>query len=98
MKKFWIDCLLATLFVFVSLYGLKQLTSLRIFNAFDVIGQAVSDMELADIACSSIRTDPPADTNVVVVNIGYLSRGEIGDQIRNIAREVTDVHNNHIRV
>jgi CHASE2 domain-containing sensor protein len=86
MKKFWIDCLLATLFVFVSLYGLKQLTSLRIFNAFDVIGQAVSDMELADIAFSSIRTDPPADTNVVVVNIGYLSRGEIGDQIRNIAR------------
>lgn len=86
MKKFWIDCLLATLFVFLSLYGLKQLTSLAAFNAFDVIGQAVSDMELADIAFSNIRPDPPADTNVVVVNIGYLSRGEIGDQIRNISR------------
>ena len=41
MKKFWIDCLFATLFVFVTLYGLKKLTELKLFNAFDPILAAV---------------------------------------------------------
>lgn len=86
MKKFWLDCLFATLFVFVALYGLKQLTNLKVFNAFDVLGQAVADMELADIAFSTIREDPAVDTSIVIVNIGYLSRGQIGDQIRNLSR------------
>jgi CHASE2 domain-containing sensor protein len=84
MKKFWIDCVFATMFVFVTLYGLKQLTTLKVFNAFDVIGQAIGDMELADIAFSQLREDPPIDTNVVIVNIGYLSRGQIGQQINNL--------------
>jgi hypothetical protein len=86
MKKFWLDSIFATLFVFVALYGLKQLTTLNILNAFDVVGKAVADMELADIAFSNLRDDPAIDTNVVIVNTGYLTRGQIGDQIRNLAR------------
>jgi CHASE2 domain-containing sensor protein len=85
MKKFLIDCTLATLFVFVTLYGLKQLTQLRLFNAFDPIGQAIGDMELADIAFSSLREDPPIDENIVIVNIGNLSRAGIAQQIMNIS-------------
>jgi CHASE2 domain-containing sensor protein len=85
MKKFWLDCLFATLFVFASLYGLKQLTQLRAFNAFDPIGQAFGDMELADIAFSTLREDPVIDENVVIVNIGNLSRAGIAKQIMNIA-------------
>jgi CHASE2 domain-containing sensor protein len=85
MKKFWIDCLFATLFVFVTLYGLKKMTELKLFNAFDPIGQALGDMELADIAFSNIREDPPADTNIVIVNIGNLSRAGIARQIMNIS-------------
>src|SRR5690348_10606007 len=84
MKKFWIDCLFATLFVFVCLYGLKQLTNLKILSAFDVIGQAVADMEVADITFSQLREDPPVDTNIVIVNIGNLSRGQVGLQINNM--------------
>src|SRR5688572_1385403 len=85
MKKFWLDCFFATLFVFVSLYGLKQLTTLRVFNAFDPIGQAFGDMELADVAFSNLRDDPTIDTNVVIVNIGNLSRAGIAQQIMNIS-------------
>lgn len=86
MKKFWLDCLFATLFVFLSLYGLKKLTNLNVFNAFDVLGQAVADMELTDISFSMFREDPLPDTNILIVNIGNLSRGGIGDQIRNLSR------------
>jgi len=84
--KYWLDCLSATLFVFLALYGLQKLTNLRVFNAFDVLGQAVSDMELTDISFSMFREDPLPDTNILIVNIGYLSRGQIGDQIRNLSR------------
>lgn len=83
MKKFWIDCVLATVFVFVVLWGLSGLTELNIFNALDPISQALEDTELTDYAFSTLRVeDPPLDTNIVIVNIGYLSRGDIGRQIQ----------------
>jgi hypothetical protein len=81
MKKFWLDCIIATLFTFGVIAGLYGITQLNIFNAFDPLGKALGDMELTDIAFSQLRDDPPIDTNVVIVNIGYLSRGEIGQQI-----------------
>jgi CHASE2 domain-containing sensor protein len=70
-----------TLFVFLLLAGLKWVTEFNIFNAFDPLGKALGDMELTDIAFSQLREDPPIDTNIVIVNIGYLSRGDIGRQI-----------------
>lgn len=85
MKKFLLDCTMATLFVFAVLVGLREISQLNIFSAFDPIGQAIGDMELTDIAFSRLRDDPPVDTNIVIVNIGYLSRGQIGQQIRNIS-------------
>src|SRR5688572_2252072 len=84
MKRFWIDCLIATAFAFCVLFGLYGVTQLKAFNAFDPLGQALGDMEFTDIAFSQIREDPALDTNVVIVNIGYLSRAEIGQQIRNL--------------
>lgn len=86
MKKFWLDCLFATVFVFVVLAGIYSLTQLKVFNAFDPIGQALGDMEFTDIAFSQIRDDPALDTNIVIVNIGYLSRADIGRQIMNLNR------------
>lgn len=86
MKKLLLDCFFATLFVFASLYGLKQLTTLNMFNAFDVIGKAVSDMELSDVSFQ-LREDPEMDTSVVIVNISdRLTRGEVGQQIINLTR------------
>ena len=84
-KKYWLDCLFATLFVFVTLYGLKQLTTLKAFDAFDPVGKAFGDMELTDITFSQLREDPIIDENVVIVNIGNLSRAGIAQQIMNIS-------------
>jgi CHASE2 domain-containing sensor protein len=85
MKKFWLDCVIATMFVFAVLGGLYGITKTNAFNAFDPIGQALSDMEFADIAFSRIREDPAIDTNIVIVNIGELGRAGIGQQIMNLS-------------
>jgi len=82
MRKFLIDCVLATLFVFITLAGLVKITDLKIFSAFDPLGQALGDMELTDIAFSQLRSDPTIDTNIVIVNIGALPRRDVAEQIR----------------
>lgn len=86
MRKFWLECLFATLFVFGVLYGIKEITQLRLFSAFDPLGQALGDTELFDIAFSQgLRDDPPIDTNIVIVNIGDLPREDIARQIKAIS-------------
>lgn len=85
-KAFWVHSILASTFVFIVLLSLYGFTQLRIFDAFDPLGQALGDMELTDITFSQIREDPPMDTNIVIVNIGYLSRAEIAQQILNIIK------------
>ena len=82
MRKFFIDCTMATLFVFVTLGGIVKITDLKIFSAFDPLGQALGDMELTDIAFSQLREDPTIDTNIVIVNIGALPRRGVAEQIR----------------
>lgn len=83
--KFWLHCLLITIFTYVVLIALYGVLQLNAFNAFDPIGQAIGQMELSDIAFSRFREgEPTPDENVTIVNIGNLSRGEIGDQIRSI--------------
>lgn len=88
MKKFWLDSLITTLFTFGIMFGVYELTQLKMFDAFDPIGKAFGDMEITDIAFSKFRDDKHvmADTNIVIVNIGYLSRGEIGQQIQTLNR------------
>jgi len=86
MRKFWLDCLIATLFVFAVLLGLREISQLNIFNAFDPLGQSLGDMEFTDITFSQLREDPPIDTNIVIINISELSRAELGQQINVISR------------
>jgi CHASE2 domain-containing sensor protein len=82
MRKFLLDSCFATLFVFAALWGLSSISDLNIFNALDPISQALEDTELTDYAFSTLRVeDPPIDTNIIIVNIGYLSREMIGRQI-----------------
>ena len=57
MRKFWIDCVIATAFVFLAMWGIFGLTQLRIFNAFDSIGTALGDVELTDYVFSGLRDD-----------------------------------------
>lgn len=82
MKKFWLNCLFATLFVFGLMWALSKVTSLNMFNAFDPIGQALSDFELTDYVFSKLRQRPNVDDRIVLVNIGNLPRGAIAEQIR----------------
>jgi CHASE2 domain-containing sensor protein len=86
MRKFWIDCVLATALVFLAMWAVVGLTRLNIFNAFDSIGQALSDIELTDYVFSALREEPNVDQNITVVNIGNLSRREIAEQIRIISQ------------
>ena len=86
MRKFWIDCVLATALVFLSMWGLFGITQLQVFNAFDPIGQALGDVELTDYVFSSLRKDPDVDQNIVIVNIGNLSRRQIAEQIQIISK------------
>lgn len=87
MKKyFWIDAAIATMFIFLLMGGIYKLTQLRLFDAFDSIGQALADVELTDYVFSQLREDPPLDTNIVVINFGELSRRQVAEQIRIISQ------------
>lgn len=86
MKKFWLNCFLATAFVFLLMWALSKITKLNMFNAFDPIGQALGDFELTDYAISNLRPDPKVDERVVMVNIGRLSRAGIAEEIRIISQ------------
>ncbi len=87
MKKFMIDCFAATLFVFAVLLAIREISQFDVFNVFDPLGKALSDVEITDITFSNLRLEvPPADTNITIVNIGNLSRAEIAMQIMALSR------------
>ena len=86
MKKFWLNCLLATATVFALMWALDKVTQLRLFDAFDPISQALNDFELTDYAFSNIREDPLVDERFLLVNIGNIPRGAIAEQIRIISK------------
>jgi CHASE2 domain-containing sensor protein len=87
MRKFWLDCVIATAFVFLAMWGIFGLTQSKLFNLLDPIGQALSDVELTDYVFSDLRLeDPNVDQNIVIVNIGELSRGQIAEQINTISK------------
>lgn len=86
MKRFWLQCLSITVFVFVMMWGLNKITDLKLFNAFDPISQALADFKMSDYAFSNLRPDPLVDERIVIVNIGNLSRREVAQQI-NIIRQ-----------
>lgn len=86
MKKFWLNCLLATATVFALMWALSKLTELNLFDAFDPIGQALKDFELTDYAFSNLRDPPDVDQRIILVNIGNIPRGAIAEQIRIISK------------
>lgn len=85
MKKFWLQSFLITVFVFFMLWGAGKVTDLKVFSAFDPIGQALKDFELTDYVFSNMREDPPVEERIVLVNIGVLSRRELAQQIQIIS-------------
>lgn len=80
-KKFWLDSALGTIFIFGMMWMFFNVSQFGIFDAFDPVGDALEDMEMTDVAFSQLREDPVPDTNIVLVNIGLLSRAEIAQQV-----------------
>ncbi len=78
----WLDSIFATIFIYLFMYIVSNISAFKIFDAFDSIGQALEDMEMTDIAFSQMRGQPPLDDNIVLVNIGNLPRAGIAEQIR----------------
>jgi CHASE2 domain-containing sensor protein len=85
MKKFWLQCLAVTVFVFFMMWVVSKLSDLKGFSEFDTISKALQDTELTDYAFNNLREDPRVDERIILVNIGQLSRGEIARQIQIIS-------------
>jgi hypothetical protein len=81
MKKFWFQSFIISVFVFFMLWAANGITDLKMFTAFDTIGQAMKDFELTDYAFSNLRPDPTVDQRIVLVNIGTLTRQQMAQQI-----------------
>ncbi|WP_040496955.1 CHASE2 domain-containing protein [Fulvivirga imtechensis] len=80
-KKFWLDCVFGTIFIFGMMWMFFNVSQFGIFDAFDPIGEALDDMEMTDVAFSQLRKDPVPDTNIVLVNFGEISRAKIAEQV-----------------
>ncbi|CAN5508769.1 hypothetical protein BH10BAC4_BH10BAC4_02080 [soil metagenome] len=87
MRKFWLQSLIITSFVFFLLWTANQVTDLKIFTDFDAVGKALGDFELTDIVFSRIRSDDDivVDDRIILVNIGNIPRRAIAQQIFRIS-------------
>jgi CHASE2 domain-containing sensor protein len=77
-----LDSILGTLFIISLILMFQMFRFLGEFSFLDPIGDAIGDVEMTDLVFSSIRQTPPADQNVVLVNIGNLSRREIARELQ----------------
>ncbi|MFY0685981.1 MAG: CHASE2 domain-containing protein [Cyclobacteriaceae bacterium] len=81
MRRFFLDVVLCTFFIFGLMGTFASVTAFRVFDLFDPIGEMFADFELTDLVMSQLRSAPPADEQIVVVNIGELDRSGIAEQI-----------------
>jgi CHASE2 domain-containing sensor protein len=83
-KKPWIQSLATTVFVFFMLWVANKVTDLKLFTAFDTIGQAMKDFELTDYAFSKLRDPLNVEQKVVLVNFGSIDRRTLAQVIQKI--------------
>lgn len=83
-RRFWMDVIFGTLFIFGLLAFFNSMTAFKIFDIFDPIGDAFADMEMTDIVFSQLRDSPIVDDRVVLVNVGNRSRFEIAMMIDSV--------------
>lgn len=73
-------------FITIMIFLLIGIFTLIPFNCLflDPISKAINDFDIYDIVYSKLREEQKADTNIVLVNLGNLSRKEIAEQIQMI--------------
>lgn len=81
MRKFLLDTVLCSLFIFSLIGFFGSVTFFKVFELFDPIGEMFSDFELTDLVFSQLRDDPVADDRIVIVNFGVIPREGIARQI-----------------
>ena len=86
MKRYLTDSVLGYFFVLFLIFFFSSITFFRVFDLFDPIGEMFEDFEITDLMMSQMREAPPADENVVLVNIGELDRSGIAEQLKIIAK------------
>ncbi len=86
MLKFWFQSFIITVFVFFLLWGANKVTDLKLFSAFDSVGQALKDFELTNYAFSKMRETPNVPDPIVLVNIGNLDRRALAMEIAAISQ------------
>ncbi len=80
-KSIIADSILGTLFIISLILLFRAVTFLGNFSLLDPIGDALSDVEVTDLVFSEIRQNPEIDKNLILVNIGELSRREIAKEL-----------------
>lgn len=80
-KAVLLDSILGTTFIISLILLFHVLRFIGEFSFLDPIGDAIGDVEMTDIVFSDIRKSPSFDENVVLVNIGALSRREIAQEL-----------------
>jgi CHASE2 domain-containing sensor protein len=80
------DSILGTFFIISLILLFHFFRFLGEFSFLDPIGDALSDVEMTDLVFSHIRETPEVDRNVVLVNIGNLSRRDIARELEIINR------------
>ncbi len=86
LKLFSKDYFFATILAFSLLWVLLPI--LTNVDFIDPIQNALEDVSISDIVFSKIRDNQevPMDTNIILVNIGRMSRAGIAKQIKNIIK------------
>jgi CHASE2 domain-containing sensor protein len=87
-RKFWLDVILGTAFIFGLMGMFASVTQFKIFDVFDPIGDALGDFDITDIVFSQFREAPVADENILLVNMSSLDRAGIAGMI-----EIINQHN-----
>ncbi len=80
-RKFWVHCVLATAFIFGFMWVAGQLFA--IFDFLDPIGDALEGYEMTDQVFSNPqwRIPPPAEEDIIIINMGLESRRVTAEQI-----------------
>lgn len=77
--SFKFDSLIITIMIFIIIWLFSIIPYKLIF--LDPLAKAVGDFEINDIVFSKLYPERNVDTNIVLVNIGQLSRTQIAEQI-----------------